>query len=105
MTRRFPCCAAIGIIGGHMAILFAPESAAAAKTRRLEWTIRSGGYDWTVHTHAPAMTAIGSPLPLVLVFHGAGGRESVLPERFMGPGIKPVNATDAIWDFFAGSRK
>jgi polyhydroxybutyrate depolymerase len=37
--------------------------------------------------------------------HGwPGGRESILPERFMGPALKTFRATDAVWDFFRALR-
>ena len=37
--------------------------------------------------------------------HGwPGGRESILPERFMGPALKTFRATDAVWEFFAARR-
>jgi polyhydroxybutyrate depolymerase len=48
---------------------------------RLVWTLRSAGYDWTVHAQVPTAAA-PRPRPVVLLFHGAGsGGERVLDDN------------------------
>jgi polyhydroxybutyrate depolymerase len=59
-------CLALGITHALLA-----QSSATSDDRR---TLRSGGVERTYLLHLPASRPSGEPLPLILVFHGAGGR-------------------------------
>jgi polyhydroxybutyrate depolymerase len=50
-----------------------PSSTLPPSVGRRWLTIRSGGYDREVHVQVPTAAAAEKPLPLVLLFHGAGG--------------------------------
>ncbi len=62
----------------QMAPFVAPSEARAADIER--HTLNVAGHEWTYHVHRPGKAAAG-PLPLVLVFHGAGGGGKAYLER------------------------
>ena len=65
------CVAALAIAGG----------AAEAQSRSGARTLRVGGLDRSYLVHLPAPRPARRGLPLVLVFHGAGGRPSGIAEH------------------------
>ena len=62
------CLMALAVVGGTV------PGAAAAQSKSGMRTLRAGGLERSYLVHLPAPRPAGRALPLVLVFHGAGGR-------------------------------
>lgn len=66
-----PFAGALALVGGK----------AAAQARSGTHTLRVGGLERSYLLHLPAPLPAGRPLPLVLVFHGGGGRARGIAEH------------------------
>ena len=64
-----------------VAALAVAVSSAAAQSQSGMRTLRVGGLERSYLVHLPAPRPAGRPLPLVLVFHGAGGRPRGIAEH------------------------
>lgn len=80
----FTLCLALSIVFGFAIPVFARLMNYARRTSPdTEHTIKVGDLERRYFLHVPGDTSKNQPLPLILVFHGGGGRASQMP-RFTG---------------------